>query len=206
MACASGNADGDEGRITWAQMKPWRAPKNDPVRVTMGMAVTVDSAQSMTKTAAIYALPNGSKASTGYKGYTAMSRHTGEAHLVVSDAAERKAITQRQMLGAEQKPSQEDVVRNIATNLSRFAEKRYATAMLEKAIDIQRGAVRSFLSGAEAVQRSGQRTGVADVSRYQAIRLSEVVHQSVDVARDLGRRVSQQVQRPQPSRGHEREM
>ena len=24
------NADGEEGRITWAQMKPWRAPKNDP--------------------------------------------------------------------------------------------------------------------------------------------------------------------------------
>jgi hypothetical protein len=197
------NADSDEGRITWAAMKPWRAPKNDPVRVTMGMAVTVDSAQSMTRTAAIYTLPDGSRASTGYKGYTAMSRHQAEAHIVVSDAAERKAITQRQMLGAEQKPSQEDVVRNIAANLSRFAEKRYATAMLEKAIDVQRGAVRSFLSGSEAVHRNVQRTGVADISRYEATRLSEVIRRVQQHAQRQAQQVQQRL-RQQPDRDYER--
>jgi len=154
------NADGEEGRITWAQMKPWRAPKNDPVRVTMGMAVTVDSAQSMTKTAAIYSLPNGTGIATGYKGHTAMSRHTGEAHLVVSDAAERKAIVRRQMLGAGQTPSREDVVRNIATNLSRFATKRQATTLLEQAISVQRNSIRNLLHGSAIVQRQGE-TGIS---------------------------------------------
>jgi len=149
------NADGEEGRITWSQMKPWRAPKNDPIRATMGMAVTVDSAQSMTRTAAIYSLPNGTGMATGYKGYTAMSRHTGEAHLVVSDAAERKAIVKRQMLGAAETPSREDVVRNIATNLSRFATKRQATTLLEQAIDVRRNSLRNLLHGSAIIQRQG---------------------------------------------------
>jgi hypothetical protein len=165
------NADGEEGRITWSQMKPWRAPKNDPIRVTMGMAVTVDSAQSMTKTAAIYSLPEGSGMATGYKGYTAMSRHTGEAHLVVSDAAERKAIVQRQMLGAGDAPSRQDVVRNIATNLSRFATKRQATTLLEQAITVQRHALRSLQSTAVAEAR-----GHGSRGRYEITRLANAMH------------------------------
>lgn len=164
-------ADGEEGRITWAQMKPWRAPKNDPIRATMGMAVTVDSAQSMTKTAAIYALPDGSGMATGYKGYTAMSRHTQAAHLVVSDAAERKAIVKRQMLGLAETPSRDDVVRNIAVNLSRFATKRTATAQLEQAIDIQRHAVRSLRSTTALEARS---QGM--LRRHEVTRLANVIH------------------------------
>jgi hypothetical protein len=29
-------------------MRPWRAPRNDPVMVTYGYAVTIDAAQSLT--------------------------------------------------------------------------------------------------------------------------------------------------------------
>ena len=86
------NAGGDEGLVTWAQMKPWRAPRNDPVRVTYGYAVTVDTAQSATTTAAILAMPEGSRQVTGYKAYTAGSRPQVEYHMVVSDAAERRDI------------------------------------------------------------------------------------------------------------------
>jgi hypothetical protein len=93
-----------------------------------------------------------------------MSRHQVEAHLVVSDGAERKAIINRQMLGAGGKPSQEDVIRNIATNLSRFAEKRYATVMIEKATHIQRGVVRSFMSVSEAAARHAQRPDRTDAT------------------------------------------
>jgi hypothetical protein len=131
-----------------------------------------------------------------------MSRHTGEAHLVVSDAAERKAIVQRQMLGAEQRPSQEDVVRNIAANLSRFAAKRYATTMIERAISVQRGTVRSYLAGAEAVQRTAPRQGEINVSGYEMSRLAQRLRQrTVDIAHQVQQRLRQQL-----GRGQEREM
>src|SRR4051812_31949669 len=42
------NAEGAEGRVTWAQMKPWRAPKNDPVQLSYGYASTVDASQALT--------------------------------------------------------------------------------------------------------------------------------------------------------------
>jgi hypothetical protein len=192
------NADGEEGRITWAQMKPWRAPKNDPIRATMGMAVTVDSAQSMTKSAAIYSLPNGSEMATGYKGYTAMSRHTGEAHLVVSDAAERKAIVKRQMLGAGETPSRADVVRNIANNLSRFATKRQATTLLEQAIDVRRNSIRSLQRSNEAFQRNAQRAS-HHVSSFEMSRLAGIVQRiqqhTMDIAREAPRHAMTTVQR-----------
>jgi hypothetical protein len=123
------NAAGEEGRVTWSQMKPWRAPKNDPVRISLGYAVTIDSAQSLTRSDAIVSLPDGSKQVTGYKAYTALSRHVGSASLFVSDAAERKQIVGRQMLGLLETPREADVIRNIGANLSRFAAKSQATDM-----------------------------------------------------------------------------
>jgi TrwC relaxase/AAA domain len=183
------NAAGEEGRITWAQMKPWRAPKNDPVRVTMGMAVTVDSAQSMTRSAAIYSLPNGTGVATGYKSYTAMSRHTGEAHLVVSDAAERKAIVKRQMLGAGETPSRGDVVRNIAANLSRFATKRQATTLLGQAIEVQRNSIRSLLHGSAIIAK---RQGEACISRYKIARLG-IVNKGIDMEETKKPKVTQEM-------------
>jgi hypothetical protein len=72
-------------------------------------------------------MPEWSSKVTRYKAYTGMSRHIADAHMVVSDAAERRQIVKRQMLGLNQTPSEADVVRNIAENLSRFPAKRGAS-------------------------------------------------------------------------------
>ena len=89
----------------------------------MGMAVTVDSAQSMTKTAAIYSLPDGYRDGDGIQRLHRDVAPYRRGASGGSDAAERKAIVKRQMLGAGEAPSRDDVVRNIATNLSRFADE-----------------------------------------------------------------------------------
>ena len=139
------NAGGDEGLVTWAQMKPWRAPRNDPVRVTYGYAVTVDTAQSATTTAAILSMPEGSRQVTGYKAYTAGSRPQVEYHMVVSDAAERRDIVRRQMIGVPQElPREADVLRNLAANLGRFDAKRNATDLRISAVAAERDMVASF--------------------------------------------------------------
>jgi hypothetical protein len=151
------NADGDEGLVTWAQMKPWRAPRNDPVRVTYGYAVTVDTAQSATTTAAILAMPEGSRQVTGYKAYTAGSRPQIEYHMVVSDAAERRDIVSRQMIGVQYDlPREADVLRNLAANLGRFEAKRNATDLKISAVAAERDMVASFQRGMEPLARRQQ--------------------------------------------------
>ena len=49
--------------------------------------------------------------------------------MIASDAAERRQIIQRQMLGMTETPREADVIRNIAANLSRFQKRRLATEM-----------------------------------------------------------------------------
>jgi TrwC relaxase/AAA domain len=151
------NAGGDEGLVTWAQMKPWRAPRNDPVRVTYGYATTVDTAQSATTTAAILAMPEGSRQVTGYKAYTAGSRPQVEYHMVVSDAAERRDIVRRQMIGVPQElPREADVLRNLAANLGRFDAKRNATDLRISAVAAERDMIASFQRGMEPLARQQQ--------------------------------------------------
>jgi hypothetical protein len=155
------NAGGDEGLITWAQMRPWRAPRNDPVQVTYGYAVTVDTAQSATTTAAILAMPEGSRQVTGYKAYTAGSRPQVEYHMVVSDAAERREIVKRQMIGVPQElPREADVIRNLAANLGRFDAKRNATDLRISAVAAQRSMIASFQRGMEPLVRQQQASGM----------------------------------------------
>jgi hypothetical protein len=151
------NAGGDEGLVTWAQMRPWRAPRNDPVWVTYGYAVTIDTAQSATTTAAILAMPEGSRQVTGYKAYTAGSRPQVEYHMVVSDAAERRDIVRRQMIGVPQElPREADVLRNLAANLGRFDAKRNATDLRISAVAAERDMIASFQRGMEPLARQQQ--------------------------------------------------
>jgi nucleoid DNA-binding protein len=185
------NTEGTEGRVTWDAMRPWRAPKNDPIRVTMGMAVTIDSAQSMTKTAAILSMPGGSGQVSGNKAYTGLSRQQEEVHLVASDSAERRAIVARQRHGLYEVPTREDVIRNIADNLSRFAEKRQVTDMLAHAIEIRRNVMRSLHRGAEAVERSERQGGATE---YRMDRATEIARNVIDTAERAIRHAREQAQ------------
>ncbi len=173
-------AEGTEGRITWSQMKPWRAPKNDPVRLTYGFASTIDTAQSRTVTDSILVFPDGTAQATGFKSYTGTSRHTNEAHMVISDAAERRAIVKRQMLGVNEVPRQEDVVRNIANNLSRFGKREQATDMLARAYEVSRGTIQSFYRGSEAVERNAKIKNIVDRTDVERSRIASSVQHSME--------------------------
>jgi hypothetical protein len=188
------NQDGREGRVEWKGLKPWRAPKNEPVMLTYGYAATIDATQALTKTDVLASFPDGTGGVDLRKGYTALSRHTRSVEMIVSDAAERRAIVARQRIsppGQIVAPSREDVIRNVAANLGRFEEKRHATDMLEKAISIQRGVVGSLHRGADAAERSAQRPGVGE---YQRSRLADVARHVIATAERAMRQVQDQAQ------------
>ena len=184
------NAGGDEGLVTWAQMRPWRAPRNDPVRVTYGYAVTVDTAQSATTTAAILAMPEGSRQVTGYKAYTAGSRSQVEYHMVVSDAAERRDIVRRQMIGVPQElPREADVLRNLAANLGRFDAKRNATDLRISAVAAERDMVASFQRGMEPLARQQQASDL-QLTTYAMQRLAPAMARVVAAMQQVQEKVA----------------
>ena len=204
------NAAGDEGLVTWTQMRPWRAPGHDPVRATYGYAVTIETAQSLTKAAALLSMPEGSSQVSGYKAYTAGSRQQVEYHMVVSDAAERRDIVRRQMVGLAEVPREEDVIRNLAANLGRFETKRTATDLLIRSVAVQRGMLASFQRGVEPVARQQQASDM-QITAYARQRLAPVMARFAAVTQQVHERVStlwQQamraaappVRRPRPER------
>lgn len=185
------NADGDEGLVTWAQMRPWRAPKNDPLRVTYGYAVTIDAAQSLTKSAALLAMPEGSSQVSGYKAYTAGSRQQVEYHMVVSEAAERQAIVRRQMIGLADVPREEDVIRNLAANLGRYDTKRNATDLLSRSVELQRGLIARFQRGLEPIERARQQGPQSQMGPAARRRLTPVMAKLAGMTQQVQERVAQ---------------
>jgi len=167
------NEGGVEGRVTWSQMKPWRAPASDPIMATSGYALTAHTAQSLTRSDTIYAAPDGTAGVDGTRIYVGMSRHIGAAHLVVSESAERKAIVRKQMIGAGVAPTRADVMQHIGDNLSRFATPERATDVLSRAGKIERGTV----AGQDRQQQFSP-------SLYQRMTLSPVVTRTMEMAKE----------------------
>jgi hypothetical protein len=167
------NEGGVEGRVTWSQMKPWRAPASDPIMATSGYALTAHTAQSLTRSDTIYAAPDGTAGVDGTRIYVGMSRHIGAAHLVVSESAERKAIVRKQMIGAGVAPTRADVMQHIGDNLSRFATPERATDVLSRAGKIERGTV----AGQDRQQQFLP-------SLYQRMTLSPVVTRTMEMAKE----------------------
>jgi TrwC relaxase/AAA domain len=123
------NASGLEGLIEWRKI---RSRRDTPVRLTYAYATTVDTAQGSTATEHIHAMPAGSQAISGFKAYTAATRHQTTNWIVVDDASERRQLTSRAMLGHKPDIREHDVWENVAKNLSRQPLKASAIAAIHQ--------------------------------------------------------------------------
>jgi hypothetical protein len=92
--------------------------------------MTVDTAQGSTATEHIHAMPAGSHAIHGFKAYTAASRHERTTWLVVYEAAERRPLASRSMIGQRAAIREPDVWCQIGENLSRQPQKASALVLL----------------------------------------------------------------------------
>jgi hypothetical protein len=189
------NEEGAEGRVTWSQMKPWRAPKNDPIMASYGHVLTADTAQSLTRDDAIEVLSEGSAQMSANKNYVGLTRQTGAVHLVVSESHERAAIVRRQMLGSFTAPSREDVVRNIADNLSKFTVKNGAMDTLRRAFSVERGVVSERRIGAVGPELRGRNPGAIErPSMVEASRMKHVAEKVAEIADQVRRTLHQERQ------------
>jgi hypothetical protein len=147
-------ADGRNARVSWAQLSKHG---NGRVRLAYGDALTIDSAQGITSTEHIAAMPSGSQAVTGFKAYVAASRHRVSTFIVASDGLERREIVLRRPLGDQRPITEADVLANMARNLSRQPEKASALAFLERAVEVKRAAARGLQRGARRMEARAAR-------------------------------------------------
>jgi ATP-dependent exoDNAse (exonuclease V) alpha subunit len=122
------NSAGTEGLVAWKKIQK----KDGPVRLSYGYAMTIDTAQGITEAENIHAMLGGSQAVSGFKAYTAGSRHEHQYWLIVDDASERREIAGRAMLGMKPQISEPEVWQNVSENLSRQPLKQGALAMLRE--------------------------------------------------------------------------
>jgi len=149
-------AAGRDGLVAWHSLADKGSGR---VRLAPGDVLTIDAAQGITSREHINAMPAGSAAVQGFKGYTAESRHRDAAWLVTSEGAERREVMARRALGATRPISAVDLWENVARNLSRQPAKASALDFMERARGIGRGAAHALQDGfrrTEAREVAGQ--------------------------------------------------
>ena len=144
------NASGSSGFVKWDTL---RDPDNQRIRLTYGDVLTIDTVQSATSTEHLNVLPNGSEAVQSFKNYVAQSRSRETTWLIVADGRERGEIMGKRALGNVDPISEDDVWRNVATNLSRQPEKELATDLLRRSNEVHTGTVRSLATAFQPRQQ-----------------------------------------------------
>jgi hypothetical protein len=138
------------------------------VQLAYGDALTTHTAQGSTVTEHIHAMPSGSRLVTAFGAYTSGSRHREQSFIVTSEGAERAEIAGRRPLGDRREIAASDVLANVTRNLSRQDEKESAVSLVERAVDLRRGTIRTVQA---AFQSMEERKAVENRSTYLPERL-----------------------------------
>ena len=179
---------GVEGRVPWAKLQRERG---GPIGLGYAYASTIHTAQSQGAPGVIWALPDGSRSVNAFSAYTAASRQEYRVSIVVNEAAERRHIHRRRMLGTFEPIREANVIRNLADNLSRQPEKITATDLLSRAGRVYRGTVRNLQAGVEPLERARpvDRPSFHRMHEHHLAERSPVLRRLVEHVRELRRRV-----------------
>lgn len=182
------NVQGREGLVKWDTL---RDPGTGRIRLSYGDVLTIDAAQGLTSTEHILAMPGGSQAVSGFKAYTAASRHRVASYLVTADGAERREIAARRPLGDPRPIREADVWANMARNLARQPEMPAALDLLERAHHLHRGAAHALQRGLQpAEQRAAE--GLPPASLHRAWQRQRLVAQAAALTQPLERMAREQ--------------
>lgn len=144
------------GFVPWAAL---RDPGSERIKLAHGDCLTIDSSQGLTSDEHINAMPAGSRAVQGFKGYVAESRHRVAAWLVTSHGAELREARERRPLGITDPLTAGDLWNAVAKNLSRQPAKESALAFVSDVAREARSAARALQAGLrvqEAREKAGQ--------------------------------------------------
>lgn len=170
-------ATGKIGEVDW---KSLRGPAGRTL-LAYGDAMTVHTAQGSTAQEHIFALPAGSQSVAGGQAYTASTRHRTVSYLVTSEAAERIAVRESRPINDRHDVTVDDKWANVAKALSHQAKSDSALEMIDRVVQLKRGAVKTFQ---QVVRPSGAPIQAPEV----------VVRRRMDVAFSYARAALERVQ------------
>ena len=178
------NAHGTEGKVTWATLTDRATGR---IKLNYGDALTISSSQGVTASEHIDAMPSGSKAVNAFSAYVAESRHRRRSWLVTSDGAERQEIVARRPLGDPRPITPQDVLANIARNLSRQPEKASALAFMEAAGERIRASARGLQRGLRPAEER-ERAGLERTTMHRTFARNRLRNAAAQL-HELGRRI-----------------
>jgi hypothetical protein len=89
---------------------------------------------------------------TAFGAYTSGSRHREQSFIVTSEGAERAEINGRRPLGDRRAIVASDVLTNVTRNLSRQDQKESAVSLIERAVDLRRGTIRTVQAAFQSME------------------------------------------------------
>ena len=122
------NAKGRVGLVPWDHLADRETGR---VKLGFGHAMTIDAAQGVTSDEHINAMPRGSGSLTGFKAYTAESRHAHQCWTMVSEGALREAETWSRPLGDIRPITTDDLYDRLAGDLGRHPYKALAVDLVK---------------------------------------------------------------------------
>jgi hypothetical protein len=146
------NAAGREGAVAWDTL---RDEASGRVQLAYGDALTTNTAQGTTVTEHIHAMPGGTKLVSAFGAYTSGSRHREQSFIVTSEGAERAEVIARRPLGDQREIGRGDLLHNIIRNFAQTPEKEAALVLIDRAVDLRRGAVQAIQKVHQAAEASG---------------------------------------------------
>ena len=182
------NGDGEEGRVTWNRLTDRATGR---MLLSYGHAVTVDSAQGTTAEEHINAMPRGSAGATGFKSYTAESRHVQHAYTVVSEIAVFEAIKNRRALGDLTPITNQDLWDQVAADMSHKEYKPLGMDLLNGARRSQEEGVDAMLQFKRRVDLMGERgrhPGVETRARLREEAVARALRTQIDALAEALRR------------------
>ena len=154
------DSEGRVGAVDWSKL---RDQETGRALLSYGHASTIDSSQGNTTDEHINAMPRGSAGATGFKMYTAESRHMKQVFTVISEAAMFEAVKHGRALGDRKEITTKDLWDQVAEDTARKEYKPLGIDLLSRAEKDREQSIQSFLRLEQHV------TTMADQGRHPGV-------------------------------------
>jgi len=167
--------EGRDGHVQWRSLTDKESGR---VLLGFGHAATIDSSQGSTTDEHINAMPRGSAGATGFKMYTAESRHVKEVYTVISEAAVFEAVKHRRALGDRSPVTTDNLWDQVAEDMGRKEYKPLGMDLLRRVQEDQEQNVEAFLRLEERVHGMagrGKHPGIETRARLREAAISRTL-------------------------------
>ena len=149
-----------DANVRWSSLKDY---ETDRLKMGHGHCMTIDSAQGITASVTLHALPSGTAGETAYKAYVGESRHEELCETLISEAALIAAEQSSRPLGDDREVTEEDLWKRVVKDMSEKPQKSLALDLLNNVLDNREALIEELLSLDRRLQTRSDRDYPAEI-------------------------------------------